>query len=279
MRNPDPATPTTAPEPPAHTHRQAAVLLRRPFAPGRDRLSRHDQGAPQRRPLRRRADRRLHQRPVDHPATQRRRARRAGGWTSRPSRPSWCRPASKKLYLACRLTITLPDAEDGEPVEASYIDIGEMDARLVRRPQGALQRRAQARRRRRRHRHLPLHRARRPRAADRPRRPPGAGRPPRRRQERPAACSPPPPSSGCATATGGAWTPRRCGATSARSSPTASPRPGWARATPPTAPPSPRSESSAAEAAATAQPGERGELVAVDFAQLGPNGADGPAAA
>jgi hypothetical protein len=38
-------------------------------------------------------------------------------------------PASnKKLYLACRLTITLATEEGGEPVDAVYEDIGEMDA-------------------------------------------------------------------------------------------------------------------------------------------------------
>ena len=35
---------------------------------------------------------------------------------------------SKKLYLACRLTITLPAEPGGPDVEASYEDIGEMDA-------------------------------------------------------------------------------------------------------------------------------------------------------
>ena len=36
-------------------------------------------------------------------------------------------PGSKRLYMACRLTITLPIAEDGPDVEAVYEDVGEMD--------------------------------------------------------------------------------------------------------------------------------------------------------
>ena len=96
----------------------------------------------------------------------------------------------RRLYLACRLIVTLP-AQARRPRRRRRLR-GRRRARrrLARRPEGALLRRAQARRRRRRHRRLPVHRARRRRAADRPRRPPGPVHPPRR-QERPARCSPP----------------------------------------------------------------------------------------
>jgi hypothetical protein len=36
--------------------------------------------------------------------------------------------ATRRLYLACRLTVTLPERADGPDVEAVYEDIGEMDA-------------------------------------------------------------------------------------------------------------------------------------------------------
>jgi hypothetical protein len=43
--------------------------------------------------------------------------------------PPELRPGgAKKLYLACRLTITLPLEEGGEPVAAVYEDVGELDA-------------------------------------------------------------------------------------------------------------------------------------------------------
>jgi len=38
------------------------------------------------------------------------------------------RPEAKKLYMACRLIVTLPISPDGPDVEAVYEDVGEMDA-------------------------------------------------------------------------------------------------------------------------------------------------------
>ena len=38
------------------------------------------------------------------------------------------RPEAKKLYMACRLIVTLPTSPDGPDVEAVYEDVGEMDA-------------------------------------------------------------------------------------------------------------------------------------------------------
>jgi hypothetical protein len=37
-------------------------------------------------------------------------------------------PGSKRLYMACRLTITVPITEGGPDVEATYEDVGEMDS-------------------------------------------------------------------------------------------------------------------------------------------------------
>jgi hypothetical protein len=37
-------------------------------------------------------------------------------------------PGSKRLYMACRLTITLPITEGGPDVEATYEDVGEMES-------------------------------------------------------------------------------------------------------------------------------------------------------
>ena len=107
---------------------------------------------------------------------------------------------TRRVYLACRLIVTLPVEEGGPDVEAVYEDLGEMDSGSLAGRQGALLRRAQARRRRRRDRRLPVHLARGGRAADRPARPAGAGDPPPG-QERPARALARRPSSGCATAT------------------------------------------------------------------------------
>jgi hypothetical protein len=36
-------------------------------------------------------------------------------------------PGSKRLYMACRLIVTLPISDGGPDVEAIYEDVGEMD--------------------------------------------------------------------------------------------------------------------------------------------------------
>ena len=36
-------------------------------------------------------------------------------------------PGAKRLYMACRLIVTLPVSEDGSDVEAVYEDVGELD--------------------------------------------------------------------------------------------------------------------------------------------------------
>ena len=105
-----------------------------------------------------------------------------------------------RLYLACRLIVTLPIKPERTRRRRRLRGRRRARRRLARRPEGALLRRPQARRRRRRDRRLPLHRARRRRAADRP-----AARGRSRSPAAPAraTCSPsrPRPSNGCATAT------------------------------------------------------------------------------
>ena len=38
------------------------------------------------------------------------------------------RPEAKRLYIVCRLIVTLPISSEGPEVEAVYEDVGEMDA-------------------------------------------------------------------------------------------------------------------------------------------------------
>jgi hypothetical protein len=130
MTNPDPATTTHRPEPvepPARTHQQASVLLRRPFGPGAIGF------------------RAMTKVPFNGDAyggaaiaaflnaqsvTQRLNSACPGAWRMdfAPAPPELVPANNKKLYLACRLTITLPVEEGGQPVDAVYSDIGEMDA-------------------------------------------------------------------------------------------------------------------------------------------------------
>ena len=147
---------------------QAGALLRRPFAPGAIGFRAMMKVPLQRRPVRRRAGRRLHRRPIGGAAPQRMSCPAAG---ARSSACSTRRQGGQEAVHACRLTITLPVESGGPDVEAVYEDVGEMDVRLARRAEGALLRRAQARRRRRRDRRLPVHGARAGRAADRARTP------------------------------------------------------------------------------------------------------------
>ena len=74
MPNPDTATPTAA-VPPARTHAEAAELLRRPFAPGAIGFRAMSKVSLNGAALRRRAGRRVPERPVGRAAPQRRRAR------------------------------------------------------------------------------------------------------------------------------------------------------------------------------------------------------------
>ena len=83
-------------------------------------------------PVRRRAGRRLPERPVGPAPPERRRARplappvRAAARRPRARRRR--RRPPRRLYLACRLIVTLPLRDGGPDVEAVYEDIGELDA-------------------------------------------------------------------------------------------------------------------------------------------------------
>jgi hypothetical protein len=130
MRNPDPANPTPRPVTPglpARTHAHAGVLLRRPFAPGaigframtKAPLNGDPYGGAQIAAF-------LGAQSV----TQRLNTVCPGAWRMdfAPVPSELVTSNSKKLYLACRLTITLPAENGGTPVDAVYTDIGEMDA-------------------------------------------------------------------------------------------------------------------------------------------------------
>jgi len=133
MSNPNPTTDTTtAATAPARTHAEAGELLRRPFAPGaigframtKVTLNGVQYGGAQVaaflgaqsvvQRLNHVVPGRWHQQFTPVPAELTPSADNGRG----PSR----------LYLACRLTITLPAEADGPDLDAVYQDVGEMDA-------------------------------------------------------------------------------------------------------------------------------------------------------
>src|SRR6185437_4848140 len=91
---------------------------------GRDRLSRHEQGPLQRRSFRGRAGRRLPWRTVGIAA-----AERSGARTLAPRVPrARTATGARRLYMTCRLIVTLRITDDGPDVDAVYEDVGELDA-------------------------------------------------------------------------------------------------------------------------------------------------------
>ena len=127
MRNPDPATPTAAGAmPPARTHAQAAALLRRPFAPGaigfRAMTKVTFNGEPY-------AGAQVAAFLNAQSVVQRLNAVVPGRWRQEfRAAPAELVPAgSKRIYLACRLIVTLPVEDGGPDVDAAYEDVGEMD--------------------------------------------------------------------------------------------------------------------------------------------------------
>jgi hypothetical protein len=125
MPNTDPATPTA--EPPAATHREAAQLFRRPFAPGAVGFRAMTKVAYNGEPY---AGAQVAAFLGAQSVVQRLNTVVPGRWRQqfRPVAGELLPASAKKLYLACRLTITLATEEGGEPVDAIYEDIGEMDA-------------------------------------------------------------------------------------------------------------------------------------------------------
>src|SRR5579859_3762359 len=108
---------------PARTHADAATVLRRPFAPGaigframmKVPLNGNSFGGAQ-----------VAAYIGAQSVLQRLNAVVPGRWLQefKPVDPP---PGSKRLYMACRLILTLPISEGGPDVEAVYEDVGEMD--------------------------------------------------------------------------------------------------------------------------------------------------------
>jgi hypothetical protein len=123
MSNP---TPPTA-YPPARTHGEAAVLFRRPFAPGaigfRAMTKVPYQGVPY-------AGAQVAAYLSAQSVIHRLNAVVPGRWRQQfQSIPAEYVPAgTRRVYLACRLIVTLPVEEAGPDVEAVYEDLGEMDS-------------------------------------------------------------------------------------------------------------------------------------------------------
>src|SRR3954452_14989201 len=127
MPTPDPATPTGA-APPAQTHQQAGGLLRRPFAPGAIGFRAMTKVTLNGQPY---AGAQVAAFLNAQSVVQRLNAVVPGRWRQRftPVTPELIASnQSRKLYIACRLTVTLPTEPDGGPVDAVYEDIGEMDS-------------------------------------------------------------------------------------------------------------------------------------------------------
>jgi hypothetical protein len=118
-------TPTI--NPPARTHAEAAALFRRPFAPGaigfRAMTKVPYKGEPY-------AGAQVAAYLGAQSVVQRLNAVVPGRWRQQfQSVPAeLVPPASKRIYLACRLIVTLPVEAGGADVEAVYDDLGEMDS-------------------------------------------------------------------------------------------------------------------------------------------------------
>ena len=112
--------------PPARTHAEAALLFRRPFAPGaigfRAMTKVPYRGEPY-------ADAQVAAYIGAQSVIQRLNAVVPGRWRQQfQSIPAEFAPAgSRRVYLACRLIVTLPAEEGGGDVDAVYEDLGEID--------------------------------------------------------------------------------------------------------------------------------------------------------
>ena len=183
----------------ARTHADAAAAVPPAVRARRDRLPRDDQGALQRPAVRRRAGRRLRRRAVGDPAAER--GRPGPLAPAVPVPPGRVRPRRNAAGVPRVPADRHAPGRGGRARRRRGLRGPRRDGPgLVRRPEGAVLRRAQARRGRRRDRRLPVHLARGGRAADRTARPPGAVRSAGRASPT-CSSSPPRPSSGCATAT------------------------------------------------------------------------------
>ncbi len=110
--------------PPARTHAQAAALLRRPFAQGAIGFRAMTKVPFNGDPF---GGAQVAAYIGAQSVLQRLNAVVPGRW-HQEFRLLEPRPEARKLYMACRLTISLPVAEDGLDLDAIYEDIGEMDS-------------------------------------------------------------------------------------------------------------------------------------------------------
>jgi hypothetical protein len=112
---------------PARTHAEAAALFRRPFAPGaigfRAMTKVPHNGQPY-------AGAQVAAYIGAQSVIQRLNAVVPGGWRQQfQTLPAEFAPAGgRRVYLACRLIVTLPVEDGGPDVEAVYEDLGEMDS-------------------------------------------------------------------------------------------------------------------------------------------------------
>ena len=127
MPNPDLATPTApGAMAPVRTHGQAVELFRRPFAPGAIGFRAMTKVALNGQPY---AGAQVAAYLNAQSVVQRLNAVTPGRWRQEfhPVRPELAPAGAKKLYLACRLIVTLPLEDGGPDVEAVYEDVGELD--------------------------------------------------------------------------------------------------------------------------------------------------------
>jgi hypothetical protein len=125
MSNPTPATTTPAGQ--AHTHAHAGELMRRPFAPGAIGFRAMSKVALDGREY---AGAQVAAFLGAQSVVQRLNHVVPGRWRQEftPVAEGLAPGGGKKLYLACRLIISLPLEPGGPDVQAVYEDVGEMDA-------------------------------------------------------------------------------------------------------------------------------------------------------
>ena len=113
--------------PPARTHAEAAALFRRPFAPGAIGFRAMTKVPYNGQPY---AGAQVAAYIGAQSVIQRLNAVVPGRWRQQfQTLPAEFAPAgSRRVYLACRLIVTLPVEEGGPDVDAVYEDLGEMDS-------------------------------------------------------------------------------------------------------------------------------------------------------
>src|SRR3954464_9452453 len=118
---------TATPEPPARTHAEATELFRRPFAPGAIGFRAMTKVTLDGEPY---AGAQVAAFLNAQSVVQRLNAVVPGRWRQEfRAMPAELMPAgSKRIYLSCRLIVTLPVQDGGPDVAAVYEDVGELDA-------------------------------------------------------------------------------------------------------------------------------------------------------